>query len=101
MTIFGREPVAWIGVIVALAITIIQTLSGQGVISDAVAGRSVDAVNALAQVATIFVPIIIAIFVQRKAVTPLSAPALPVGTTVTAYTPGVADSGTQVTLTKP
>ena len=98
MTIFGREPVAWIGVIVALAITIIQTLAGQGVISDALAGQSVDAVNALAQVATIFVPVIVGILATRQAVTPTAAPALPAGTTVTVYQPGVTGSGQPTTL---
>jgi hypothetical protein len=89
-----------VGVIVALAIAIIQTLTGQGVISDAAAGKAIDATNALAQVATIFVPIIIGIFVTRQAVTPTAAPALPTGTTVTAYTPGVVGSGSPVVLTK-
>jgi hypothetical protein len=41
VTIFGREPVAWVGVIVALAIAIIQTLTGQGVLDDAIAGRAI------------------------------------------------------------
>jgi hypothetical protein len=98
MTIFGREPVAWVGVIVALAIAIIQTLTGQGVLSDAVAGKAIDATNALAQVATIFIPIVIGIFATRQAVTPVAAPALPAGSAVTAYTPGVAGSGTPGTV---
>lgn len=98
MTIFGREPVAWVGVIVALVITIIQTLTGQGVLSDAIAGRAIEATNALAQVATIFIPIIIGIFATRKAVTPTVDPALPAGTTVTVYRPGVKGSGSPTTL---
>jgi ABC-type Fe3+-siderophore transport system permease subunit len=98
MTIFGREPVAWVGVIVALAIAIIQTLTGQGVLSDAVAGRAIDATNALAQVATIFIPVIIGIFATRQAVTPTAAPALPMGTTVTVYQPGVENSGIPKTV---
>lgn len=98
MTVFGREPVAWVGVIVALAIAIIQTLTGQGVLSDAVAGRAIDATNALAQVATIFIPIVIGIFATRQAVTPTASPALPTGTTVTVYDPGVTGSGRPATL---
>ena len=88
MTIFGREPVTWVGVIVALAIAIIQTLTGQGVLDDAIAGRAIEATNALAQVATIFIPMIIGIFATRRAVTPTAAPALEQGTTVTVITPG-------------
>lgn len=93
MKIFGREPVAIVGIIVAFAIAIIQTALGQGVISDAVAGKAIDATNALAQVATIFVPIIVGIFATRQAVTPTADPALPTGTTVTVYEPGVKGSG--------
>lgn len=98
MTIFGREPVAWIGVIVAFAIVLIQTALGQGIISDAVAGKAIDATNALAQVASIFVPIIVGTLAQRQAVTPTAAPALPAGTTVTVYQPGVEGSGRPATL---
>ena len=98
MTIFGREPVAWVGIIVAFAIAIIQTALGQGVISDAIAGQAIEATNALAQVATIFVPIIIGIFATRKAVTPTASPALPQGTEVTVYQPGVTGSGVRTTL---
>lgn len=98
MTIFGRQPVAWVGVIVAVAIAIIQALTGQGVISDAVAGRSIDAVNSLASVAIIFLPLILNVLIAKPAVTPISDPALPAGTTVTVYTPGVAGSGRPATL---
>jgi len=87
MTIFGREPVAWVGIIVGVAIAVIQTLAGEGVLSDAIAGKAVDATNAIAQVATIFIPIIIGIFATRQAVTPTVAPALPTGTKVEVITP--------------
>lgn len=98
MKLFGREPVAWVGVLVAVAIAVIQTLTGQGVLDDAVAGRAVDATNALAQLATIIIPIVVGIFATRQAVTPTAAPALPQGTTVTVYEPGVANSGKPATL---
>lgn len=99
MTIFGREPVAWVAVIVAVAIAVIQTLTGQGVIDDAVAGKAIDTTNAIAQVASILIPIVLGAFVTRRAVTPVAAPALPTGSAVTAYTPGVAGSGTAATVT--
>ena len=95
MTLFGREPVAWVGVIVGVAIAVIQTLTGQGVLGDAVAGKAIDAVNALGQVATIFIPVIIGIFAARQAVTPTAAPALPQGTKVEVITPaGQANTST-------
>ncbi len=98
MKLFGREPVAWVAVIVAVAIAVIQTLTGQGVLSDAVAGKAIDATNAVAQIATILVPIIVGALATRQAVTPLSAPALPAGSAVTAYTPGVTGSGAPGTV---
>jgi hypothetical protein len=83
MTIFGKEPVAWVGVISAFVIAAIQTANGQGLISDALAGRAVDlTTNSLVPLAVVLVPIIAAFF-QRKAVTPVAAPTLPAGTPVT------------------
>jgi hypothetical protein len=98
MTIFGRQPVAWVGVIVAVAIAIIQTLTGQGVLGELAAGQAINAVNALGQVATIFIPVILGIIAVHPAVTPVAAPALPIGTTVTVYQPGVENSGIPKTV---
>lgn len=97
MTIFGREPVAWVGVIVAVAIAVIQALTGQGVLGSVTAGKAIDTVNALAQIATIVIPIAVGVIAARQAVTPTAAPALPAGTTFTSYQPGVTGSGVQKT----
>lgn len=94
MTILGREPVAWIGIIVAIVISVLQTAAGEGLISDALKGEAINATNALAQVATIFVPIIVGIIATRRVVTPTAAPALPQGTSVTVITPGDAPNTT-------
>lgn len=95
MTIFGREPVAWVGIIAAFAIAIIQTANGQGLISDALAGRAVDLTNSLAPLAVVLVPLIAAAL-TRRAVTPVAAPALPAGTTVTVITPPTSPNHTTV-----
>jgi len=96
--IFGRQPVAWVAVLVAVAIAVIQTLTGQGVLGDAAAGKATDSVNALGQLLTIAIPVIVGALATHTAVTPLAGPALPSGTTVQVYEPGVANSGTPKTL---
>lgn len=85
MQILGREPVAWAGIIAAVAIAVIQTLAGQGVISDVTSGKALDAVNALSSVAVIVLPIILN-YLARQKVTPTAAPVLPAGTPVTTPT---------------
>lgn len=84
--ILGREPVVIIGVAASCVIAVIQVLSGQGIISDVVAGHAIDATKALTQILTILAPVIAA-FVARPQVTPVSAPTLPAGTKVTVVTP--------------
>lgn len=93
MKLFGREPVAWVGIIASIAIAIITTLAGESVISDVAAGRAIDAVDSLQSVALIFLPLILNVVLARPATTPVVDPALPVGTTVTVYQPGVSGSG--------
>lgn len=86
MQIFGRQPVVWVGIIAAVAIAVVQTLSGQGVISDVTAGKAIDMTNALGQVLTIAIPIILN-YAAHTQVTPVSSPVLPQGTKVTVVTP--------------
>jgi len=88
MTIFGREPVVWVGILVAVAIGIIQTLTGQGVLGDATAGKAIDITNAIGQILTFLVPVIVGIIAARQQVTPTAAPTLDKGTTVTVTSPG-------------
>ena len=81
MTIFGRQPAFWIGLIVTLVLGALSTLVGEGVISDALAGQITDGVNAIAQLAVLLAPLITGLLI-RPTVTPVAAPSLPVGTPV-------------------
>ena len=82
MTLGGREPAFWIGLIATIVIGIISTLSGQGVLSDAMAGKITDGVKALVQILTLLAPVIAAFFIRGQ-VTPTASPVLPTGTPVT------------------
>ena len=81
MSIFGREPAVWIGLIVTIVLNVVQTLAGQGFISDATAGRITDIANGGSTLALALLPLITALLV-RPAVTSVSQPKLPVGTQV-------------------
>jgi hypothetical protein len=95
MTILGRTPALWIGIIVSVVIAVVQTLQGNGVISDALAGHITDATNELGSLLTILAPFIAGVLIHPQ-VTPITAPALPAGTTVTVLTPGDAPNHTTV-----
>lgn len=72
MSFFGREPAVWTGIIVSCVLAVLSVLTGQGVVSDAVAGRITDATNAIAQlVVTVLLPVITAILI-RPQVSPLT-----------------------------
>ena len=75
-TIFGRQPVVWLGLFATLAMTIVQALSGQPLVVDG------QPLQTAANVAKIVAPIIIS-FIQQYFVTPTGQPVLPEGTTVT------------------
>ena len=81
MKIFGREPVLWVGIIMAFIIAIVETALGQGLISDVLAGKIEDVAQSLASTTLVLLPIILNLF-ARAAVTPVAAPLLPVGTPV-------------------
>jgi len=83
--VFGREPAFWIGLIVTIIIGAVTTLLGEGVISDALAGKITDFVNAIAELAVLLAPLIAGLLIRQN-VTPTSAPVLAAGTPVT--TPG-------------
>lgn len=84
--IFGRQPAFWIGLIVSLVLGVVQTLTGSGLISDALAGQVTDLVNATAQLAVLLAPLIAGLLIRTQ-VTPVVAPKLPAGTTIEAVTP--------------
>jgi hypothetical protein len=85
--IFGRNPAAWIGIVVSCVLAVVSVLTGEGVISDALAGQVTDGVNALAQLLVLLAPLIAGLLI-RPTVTPVADPKLPAGTTVTVQTPG-------------
>jgi hypothetical protein len=85
----GREPAFWIGLIVTLIIGVLTTLTGEGVISDALAGRITEFTNAIAELAVLLAPLIAGLWIRQN-VTPVAAPVLPVGTAVTTPTGGEA-----------
>lgn len=83
--ILGREVAFWIGLAVTIVLGLVSTLVGQGLISDALAGKITDGVHAIAQLLTLVAPLIAALFIRAQ-VTPVASPVLPIGTPVT--TPG-------------
>ena len=87
MTILGREPAVWIGIIVSCIMAVVGVLAGEGVISDALKGQITDGVMAVAQLLVLLAPIITGIAIRGQ-VTPTVAPSLPQGTVVTVVTPG-------------
>lgn len=87
MTLFGRQPAAWIGIIVSCILAVLSVLTGEGVISDALAGQITDGVEALAQLLVLLAPVITGLLI-RPTVTPVAEPKLPTGTRVEVVTPG-------------
>lgn len=79
--IFGRQPARWIALLVALALGALQTIHGDGLISDALTGKVTDFVNAIAQLLQLLSPLIAGELI-RPLVTPVAAPVLPAGTKV-------------------
>ena len=73
MTIFGREPAVIIGLVVTIILGALQTLQGQGFISDATSGQITDGVNAVAQLAVLLAPLIAGILIRPR-VTPYNKP---------------------------
>jgi hypothetical protein len=95
MTIFGRNPAAWIGIIVSCILAVVSVLTGEGVISDALAGDITVGVNSLAQILVLLAPLVTGLLI-RPTVTPVADPRLAQGTVVTVVTPGDAPNLTAV-----
>lgn len=79
--IFGRQPAFWIGLIVTIVLGVIQTLAGEGLISDVATNRVTDGVNAIAQLLLLAAPLITGMLI-KPTVTPVAAPKLKPGTEV-------------------
>lgn len=95
MTIFGRQPVVWIGLLASLVMLLLQAAQGAPIVVDGQPAQT------LANAIKIFGPIIAA-FISQNFVTPTSSPILPAGTPVT--TPAgesgiVATASTPITFT--
>ena len=86
ITLMGRQPAAWIGIIVSCILAVVSVLLGEGVLSDVLAGQITDGVNAVAQLLLLFAPIITGLLIRRT-VTPVAAPQLPAGSIVHVVTP--------------
>lgn len=86
MTIFGRQPAFWIGLIVTLVLGVLQTLTGNGLISEVTAGKATDLVNSTAQLLVLLAPLIAGLLIRTQ-VTPVSFPKLDQGTQVEVVTP--------------
>lgn len=68
--ISGREPAAWIGIAVSCILAVLSVLTGQGVISDALAGRITDGVNAVAQLLVLLAPLVTALVIRQHVYSP-------------------------------
>lgn len=62
----NKEPALIIGTIVTIALAIVSTLSGNGFISDALAGHLTDAVTAIGQLILLFIPVITAAVIRTQ-----------------------------------
>jgi hypothetical protein len=82
MTWYGRQPAFWLGLIATLVVGIVQTLAGQGVISEAASGKVVDVTQAAVNLLTLIAPLLAGLAIHTQ-VTPTAAPVLSVGTPVT------------------
>lgn len=80
------EPVRLVGIIATCILAVLSVLTGEGVISDALAGQITDGVEAVKELALILVPIIVT-EIARKRSTSFAAPRVKEGTTVTVITP--------------
>jgi hypothetical protein len=81
MTVFGREPAFWIGLIVTIILGILSALLDGGLINEALAGEITDGTNAVAQAVGLLAPLVAGLVI-RQTVTPVAAPSLPAGTEV-------------------
>ena len=99
MTIFGRQPAFWIGLLGTIIIGVVQTLAGQGVINEAMTNHAVDLTNSVVNLLTLIAPLIAGLAIHTQ-VTPTAAPVLSVGASVTTPAGGPAQviSGSPATF---
>jgi uncharacterized membrane protein len=66
----NKEPALIIGTIVTILLAALQTLQGNGFISDIAAGTATDLVNSVANLLVLLVPLITAAVVRQRVYSP-------------------------------
>lgn len=66
----NKEPALLIGTLVTIILGVVTTLAGDGIISDALAGKITDIVNAGAQLLVLLIPIITGILIRGQVYSP-------------------------------
>lgn len=66
----NKEPAVIIGTVVAIVVGALATLSGNGFISDALAGKATDIVNSVAQLLVLLSPVIAGILTRPAVYSP-------------------------------
>jgi len=69
---FQKEPALIIGTVVTIILAALQTLNGNGFISDVTTGTSTDLVNSVSQLLVLLVPLITAGIVRTQVYSPAS-----------------------------
>ena len=68
----NKEPALIIGTIVTILLAVVTTLSGNGFISDALAGKLTDLVNGAGQLILLLLPLITAALIRTRVYSPAS-----------------------------
>lgn len=68
--ILGRQPAFWIGLIVTLILGVVQTLLGEGLISDAAAGQVSSVVDGLGKFLVMLSPLIAGLLIRQQVYSP-------------------------------
>jgi hypothetical protein len=69
---FNKEPALIIGTIVTIVLAAIQTLQGNGFISEVAAGTTTNLVNSISNLLVLLVPLITAAIVRTQVYSPAS-----------------------------
>jgi hypothetical protein len=70
MTIWGKEPALIVGTVVTIILAAVQTLAGNGLISDVSAGKTTDLVQSAANLLILLIPLIGAGVIRQNVYSP-------------------------------
>ncbi len=70
MGIFDKEPAVIIGTVLTIVVAAIATISGNGFISDAAAGKATDLANSIAQLLILLAPLIAGVITRQNVYAP-------------------------------